>query len=126
MSQSWLSRIGRSLGGRLPAGARGAAPGPHAARSARPHGHGEIVESLRRVVVEQADGTRAPADVGTADHLYDCGHVDSIGGLALLGFIEDRYGVTIDEADLVGRLYSLDALARHILSSVSSAPPTQP
>jgi acyl carrier protein len=123
MSESWLRRVGRSLRGRPAPGARPAAEGPPASRGAGPLSHGEIVETLRLLVVQHSDGTRSSEDVGAGDHLYERGHVDSMGGVALLTFIEDHYGVAIDEADLVARLHSLDALARHILAS---APPAQP
>ena len=73
-----------------------------------------ILEELRAVVVEQSDGTRSAEDVGAGDRLYDCGHLDSMGAVALLTFIEDRFDVVIDDAELVGPLGSLDALARHI------------
>jgi acyl carrier protein len=123
MSKRWLRRVGRSLWGRPPAAVRPAAEAPPAARRSGPLSHGEIVETLRLLVVQHSDGTRSPEDVGAGDHLYDRGHVDSMGGVALLTFIEDHYGVAIDEADLVTRLHTLDALARHILASV---PPAQP
>jgi acyl carrier protein len=73
-------------------------------------------------VVQHSDGTRAPEDIGASDHLYDRGHVDSVGGAALLAFIEQHYGVTIDEAGLVRRLHCLDALAGHILANLPPAP----
>lgn len=88
-----------------------------------PSSHDEIVERLRLLVVQLSDGTRTPEDIGAGDHLYDRGHVDSVAGVTLLTFIADHYGVTIDEADLVRGLHSLDALARHILVST---PPAQP
>ena len=129
MSDSWLRRIGRSLWGRplateraaeecAPA-ARGPGTGPHPP----PPAYGAIVERLRSLVVQHSDGTRSPGDVGAGDPLYVRGHVDSVSALALLTFIEDHYGVTIDEEDLVGRLHSLDALARHILASAPAATP---
>lgn len=75
------------------------------------------------LVVQQSDGTRSPEDIGADDHLYDRGHVDSVGGVTLLTFIQDHYGVTIDEGDLVRRLHSLDALAGCILASLPPAKP---
>ncbi len=115
MSESWLRRIGRSLVGRPAAGTRPPALRAPAAAPAPPGpSHREIVERLRCLVVQQSDGTRSPEDVGEGDHLYERGHLDSMSALALVVFIEDNYRVTIDEADLVGPLCSLDALARHI------------
>jgi hypothetical protein len=35
----------------------------------------------------------------------------------LLAWIEERYGLEVSEVDLVGRLCSLDALARHLHES---------
>jgi acyl carrier protein len=113
--KSRLRRIGRLLLGRPPSAVR--PPPEHA--SASPASHVELVERLRWVVVQHSDGTLAPEDVGAGDHLYERRHVDSVSSLALLTFIEDHYGVTIDEADLLARLCSLDALARHILASAA-------
>lgn len=124
MPEGWLRRVGRLVVGRPAAGTRpGGEPAPVVLDPGLgPSSHDQIVDRLRLVVVQQSDGTRSPEDVGACDHLFERCHVDSMGGVALLSFIEEHYGVTIDEADLIQRRYSLDALARHILASL---PPAQ-
>ena len=49
-------------------------------------------------------------------HIYDCGYVDSIRAAELLAHIQTTYQLLIPEADLVGDLFSLNAIAREICS----------
>ena len=65
--------------------------------------------------LREALGLPPPARaIDPAEHLYDAGYVDSQSSVALLAFIEEEWGLVISEVDLVGRLSSLDALARHL------------
>ena len=75
-----------------------------------------IVSRLRDFVVEKSDGVLEARAIDPAEHLYDAGYVDSQSSVALLAFIEEEWGLVISEVDLVGRLSSLDALARHLRS----------
>jgi acyl carrier protein len=49
-------------------------------------------------------------------HLLDSGYIDSLSSTELLTDIERRFGVRIEEMDIVGRLCNLEALAREIES----------
>jgi len=55
-----------------------------------------------------------PEDIDVRAHLFDSGYVDSLSSTELLADIERRFGVRIEEMDLVGRLSNIDALAREL------------
>jgi len=111
MVKRWLRSV---LGGSASAAAEGQpVDGPVAAA---PRDLAAVLDDLRQHVCAAARDF-LPADaVDTHAHLYDAGYVDSISGADLLVHIERCYGLFIPETDLVGRLSSLDALARHIVS----------
>ncbi len=73
-----------------------------------------IISRLREIVVQHGDGVVLAENVGSGDHLFDSGHVDSMSGIALLTFVEDHYDVLIEGFELVDSLSSLRALATHI------------
>jgi len=54
------------------------------------------------------------ADLDLHAHLLDSGYIDSLSATELLAEIERSYRVRLDEMQLVGRLCTLDALAREI------------
>jgi acyl carrier protein len=54
------------------------------------------------------------ADLDVRSHLLDSGYIDSLSATELLAEIERSYKVRIEEMDLVGRLCTIDALAREI------------
>jgi acyl carrier protein len=59
------------------------------------------------------------ASIDVHAHLLDSGYVDSLSSTELLADIERRFGVRIDEMDIVGRLCNIEALAREIESRAS-------
>jgi acyl carrier protein len=71
--------------------------------------------------VENSEAQLSACEVDARARLFDHGYVDSLSAASLLAFIDQRYHVEISEVDLVGRLSSLDALARHI-QEVARAP----
>jgi len=75
---------------------------------------GEFVVPLCAFIAEHSDGQLRVDEIDPDEHLYDAGYVDSQSSVALLAFIEERWGVAISEVDLVGRLSSVAALARHL------------
>jgi acyl carrier protein len=77
----------------------------------------ELVDGLRRTLIEIADGKLRPEDVSADAHMFDFGYVDSLSAVTFLAHIEERYGVRIEDIDLVERLSTLEALAAHILES---------
>ncbi len=55
-----------------------------------------------------------PGAIDVRAHLLDSGYVDSLSATELLAGIERHFGVRIDEMDIVGRLCTIEALAREI------------
>jgi acyl carrier protein len=75
---------------------------------------GEIVEELRSRLVELADGKLSGAAIDSSRHLFDHGYVDSLSAVMLLAFVEERWGVEIEDTELLGECCTLDAIARRI------------
>ena len=74
----------------------------------------QIVEELRAEISEISEGALSPASIEPTGHLFDYGYVDSLSAVTFLARIEDRYGVQIDDLDLIERLHSIRAIAQHI------------
>jgi acyl carrier protein len=103
--------------GRLTRGRTAATEAPPAATepaTARPLDAAGIRDDLTRHVVETSDGKLRAEAVEADAPLFDHGYVDSLTAVSLLEMIRFRYGVEVSEIDLVGRLNTLGALARHI------------
>jgi len=73
-----------------------------------------ILANLRAFVVKLSEGRVTAEAIDPKGHIFDYGYVDSFKSAELLAFIHKQYGVEIPEVHLVGRLNTLDALARHI------------
>ena len=78
---------------------------------------GEIVEDLRREIVRLSEGKLTTEEIDPGEHLFDCGYVDSLSAVMLLAYIEDRYGVLIEDVELIESLTSLDRIAAHVAQS---------
>ncbi|MDX3808070.1 acyl carrier protein [Bosea thiooxidans] len=80
-----------------------------------------IRDAVKAFVIENflfGDTTHAIDDM---DSFIETGIIDSTGVLELVAFIEDRYGITVADADIVPA--NLDSLARitaFILSKTAS------
>lgn len=80
-----------------------------------------IRDAVKAFVIENflfGDRTHAIDDM---DSFIETGIIDSTGVLELVAFIEDRYGITVADADIVPA--NLDSLARitaFILSKTAS------
>jgi acyl carrier protein len=98
----------------------GSGPGSDASRGARDALH-EVESTLRRFFAERSDGSLAPDAIDRTRHLFDAGYLDSMSSLALLDFIEERYGVEVPEVELVGGLGTLASLAEYVAER--STPP---
>jgi len=80
-----------------------------------------IRDAVKAFVIENflfGDTSQAIADT---DSLIENGIIDSTGVLELVAFIEDRYGITIADADIVpANLDSLERIAAFIASKTAS------
>jgi acyl carrier protein len=74
----------------------------------------QIGEELRRFLAKLSDGKLAFEDIDPSGHLFDFGYVDSLSAVTFMAHVEERFGIRLDDLDLVERFTSLDALARHI------------
>ena len=63
----------------------------------------------------------SPESLDVRAHLLDSGYVDSLSATELLAEIERRYAVRINEMDIVGKLCTIEALAREIESRSNGA-----
>jgi len=78
---------------------------------------------MLRATVSRISRDHIPAaDLDVRAHLLDSGYIDSLSATELLADIERSYRVRIDEMQLVGRLCTLDALAREIETRAGGAP----
>jgi len=76
------------------------------------------VEPVIRVLCDYLAGkSRArlsAAQMNPDANVWTAGYVDSLAYVEFLVFIEETYGVTVSDVDIVGELNTLRALARHI------------
>jgi acyl carrier protein len=75
---------------------------------------GSVLDLLKATVSRISRDHIPAADLDARAHLLDSAYIDSLSATELLAEIERTYKVRIEEMDLVGRLCTLDALAREI------------
>jgi len=83
---------------------------------------GSVLDVLKATVSRVSRDHLPPASLDIRAHLLDSGYIDSLSATELLAEIERRYRVRIDEMDIVGRLCTLEALAREIEARLGAAP----
>jgi acyl carrier protein len=76
-----------------------------------------IREALAQKLVDLSDGKLGTGDVDPAGHLVDHGYVDSLSAVSFLAWIEERYGVRIDDLEVIEKYWSLERIAEHLLAS---------
>jgi acyl carrier protein len=84
-------------------------------------GSGSVLDMLRATVSRISRDHVPAADLDVRAHLLDSGYIDSLSATELLAEIERRYQVRIGEMDIVGRLCTIEALAREIESRTGGA-----
>ena len=77
----------------------------------------EITAGLAQQLAELSEGKLAAGAIDARGHLFDYGYVDSLSAVMFLAHIEEKYGVHIEDMDLVEKYTNLDAIARHIAES---------
>lgn len=103
---SWIGR----LTGRAPRDTPAAAPVDAA-------GTGAILAELRADLAERSNGALASASIDPGAPLLQYGYLDSLSAVSFVEHVRVRYGVHISEDDLVGRLSTLDAVARFVATN---------
>jgi acyl carrier protein len=87
-----------------------------------PAGAPALVTDWLRATVARLSRDHIPPDaIDMRAHLLDSGYVDSLSSTELLTGIERQFGVRIQEMELIGRLCTIEALAREIESRANGA-----
>lgn len=74
----------------------------------------QIAAELRSQLAELSEGKLAADAIDETGHLFDYGYVDSLSAVTFLAQIEERYGVRVDDVELVERLHTVRAIARYV------------
>jgi acyl carrier protein len=75
---------------------------------------GMLRDELLELLVAATEGKFRPDEIDPAANFFDYGYVDSLSGVVFLAEIEERYGVEIDDMEVVERLNTLEQLAAHV------------
>ena len=67
-------------------------------------------DALRRFVFENFMFGRAPDELDEDASFLDSGIIDSTGVMELVDFLEDRFGITVEDAELTPE--NLDSISR--------------
>jgi len=73
-----------------------------------------IADALRRYLAELSEERLAFGEIDPDRHLFDHGYVDSLSAVMLLAHIEERWGIQIEDVELLESLTTLNALAARI------------
>jgi acyl carrier protein len=79
------------------------------------------VRDVVHAFVQKKDRLPAAFDPDTFDYL-DQGYVDSIGVIQFMGLLEERFGITFEDADLESKEFrTLGGLVRMVLRKTGAA-----
>ncbi len=109
---AWTQRLGGAAAeeGRAEPAANGEPEAPAGIDSGRVD-RAAIVEILRNDLVEISEGKLALAEVDPNGHLFDYGYVDSLSAVVFLARIESRFGIEIEDIELIEELTTVDLIA---------------
>ncbi len=113
---SWTSRLKKSVG------AGGGAPAEPLDRKLPPVdpvdpasvSRDAIVAMLRDDLVLISDGKLSHAEVEPDGHIFDYGYVDSLSAVVFLVRIEERFGVQIEDMELIESCSDLTSIAGRV------------
>ncbi len=74
----------------------------------------DLVEGLRAILAEVSVGKLRARDIDPRANLFDYGYVDSLSGVMFLARIEEKWGVQIEDFDLVKRLNTIESVAEFV------------
>jgi acyl carrier protein len=82
----------------------------------------DLESDLRQFIVENFLFGREDKPLGNDDSLLDLGIIDSTGVLELVGFLEHKYQITIEDEELVPEnLDSIERLVRFVSRKIEMA-----
>jgi methoxymalonate biosynthesis acyl carrier protein len=61
----------------------------------------QIKENLREYIVGHFGVPADDPEFNDTVHLFDYGYVDSFGAVDLISFVQERFGVTVSQGDLI-------------------------
>jgi acyl carrier protein len=83
----------------------------------------DIEQQLRRFVIDNFPFGQASDGLSNDDSFLEHGIVDSFGVLELVAFLEDRYGITIQDQELIpDNLDSINRLVNFLGRKLQSSP----
>lgn len=85
--------------------------------TARSGDRNAILTDLEATLREVADGKLDGVAIDPGGHLFEHGYVDSLSAVLFLSHLSERYGVEIDDVDLVEQFHTLDLLADRLASA---------
>jgi acyl carrier protein len=75
----------------------------------------EVAQGIEAFVRKTFAVSGSDPNFGTQTDLFEGGYVDSVGLAEMLGFIEERFGVTVPDEELLGEEFaSIDGIARTV------------
>jgi len=78
-----------------------------------------IIEQLQQFMVEQKY-IKDAAEISATDSLLEHGIIDSVGIQQLVVFLEEKYGVTVEEDDLMPENFdTLEAIDSYVKSKTN-------
>ena len=75
---------------------------------------GDILELLCADLVALGEGKLDRGEIDEEGHLFDYGYVDSLSAVAFLARIEERFGVQIEDIELLDGVSSLRAIVERV------------
>jgi D-alanine--poly(phosphoribitol) ligase subunit 2 len=61
----------------------------------------DITKTLRNYIVEHYAISNGDADFTDDVHLFDYGYIDSFGAVDLVNFVQQTFGITVSQADMI-------------------------
>ena len=68
----------------------------------------EITSTLRAYIIERYAIAAGDADFTDDVHLFDYGYVDSFGAVDLVSFVQQTFGITVSQSDMIA--YSMNTI----------------
>lgn len=82
----------------------------------------DIRTQIQRYIADELAGGRDPAEIGLDDSLIAAGLLDSLALLQLILFLEERFGVKVEDGEVVpDNFQSIERIAAFLQSKAKSA-----
>lgn len=78
-----------------------------------------VLDALRDAIARLSRGRLRPHDLDADAHLLDRGYLDSLSYVEFLIHVETAWGVRVPDAQFIGRLNTLRAMANHVAAGAA-------